>query len=232
MQATAVQAPPTQPAAVPPAPAAPTPAPTPAGVIVMNPDGSTTTLPIPQTSREVEAIKDRRSELSSQLNSAEGRRNELAEELKTMPPGPARTGIEQRLGVLDRRLAQLEADIAATGRQLTAASPGIAGTAEGMPMQGGISENELTMGVVFTLFVLAPLALTYARTLWKRGSRPAAAPPSPETNERLERLEQGVEAIAIEIERVSEGQRFVTKLLSEGAATGRLPESVRSAERV
>jgi len=34
---------------------------------------------------------------------------------------------------------------------------------------------------------------------------------------RLERVEQAVEAIAIEIERVSEGQRFVTKLLSERA---------------
>ena len=30
-----------------------------------------------------------------------------------------------------------------------------------------------------------------------------------------ERLEQAVEAIAIEVERISEGQRFTTKLLSE-----------------
>jgi hypothetical protein len=34
---------------------------------------------------------------------------------------------------------------------------------------------------------------------------------------RLERLEQAVESIAIEIERVSEGQRYVTKLMSEKA---------------
>jgi hypothetical protein len=34
---------------------------------------------------------------------------------------------------------------------------------------------------------------------------------------RLERVEQAVEAIVIEIERVSEGQRFVTKLLNERA---------------
>lgn len=37
------------------------------------------------------------------------------------------------------------------------------------------------------------------------------------SDERLERVEQAVEAIAIEIERVSEGQRFVTKLLNERA---------------
>jgi hypothetical protein len=33
---------------------------------------------------------------------------------------------------------------------------------------------------------------------------------------RLERIEQAVEAVAIEVERISEGQRFTTKLLSEG----------------
>jgi hypothetical protein len=32
---------------------------------------------------------------------------------------------------------------------------------------------------------------------------------------RLDRIEQAVEAIAIEMERVGEGQRFVTKLLAE-----------------
>jgi len=34
-------------------------------------------------------------------------------------------------------------------------------------------------------------------------------------SQRLQRVEQGMEAMAIEIERISEGQRFVTKLLSE-----------------
>ena len=32
---------------------------------------------------------------------------------------------------------------------------------------------------------------------------------------RLERIEQAVDAIAVEAERISEGQRFTTKLLSE-----------------
>jgi hypothetical protein len=32
---------------------------------------------------------------------------------------------------------------------------------------------------------------------------------------RLERMEQAIEAIAVEVERISEGQRFTTKLLSE-----------------
>jgi hypothetical protein len=43
-------------------------------------------------------------------------------------------------------------------------------------------------------------------------------------SDRLQRLEHGMEAMAIEIERISEGQRFVTKLLSE-------PRAVESTRR-
>jgi hypothetical protein len=50
------------------------------------------------------------------------------------------------------------------------------------------------------------------------------------TDARFERMEQAVESIAIEMERVSEGQRFVTKLLSERAPPQReqLPPGQRS----
>jgi hypothetical protein len=44
------------------------------------------------------------------------------------------------------------------------------------------------------------------------------------SDQRLARVEQAVEAIAVEVERISEGQRFVTKLLSERAVP--LPEVV------
>ena len=36
-------------------------------------------------------------------------------------------------------------------------------------------------------------------------------------DERMTRLEQAVESIALEVERISEGQRFTTKLLTERA---------------
>jgi hypothetical protein len=50
-------------------------------------------------------------------------------------------------------------------------------------------------------------------------------------DDRLARLEQAVESIAIEVERISEGQRFTTRLLSERAqadqARDRISASVR-----
>ena len=39
--------------------------------------------------------------------------------------------------------------------------------------------------------------------------------PAPTADARFDRLEQAVETIAVEVERMSEGQRFVSKLLVE-----------------
>ena len=39
----------------------------------------------------------------------------------------------------------------------------------------------------------------------------------PEVSSRLERMEQAIDSIAVEIERISEGQRYTTKLLSDKA---------------
>lgn len=40
---------------------------------------------------------------------------------------------------------------------------------------------------------------------------------SAELRERMERMEQAIDAIAVQVERIAEGQRFTTKLLSEQA---------------
>lgn len=69
---------------------------------------------------------------------------------------------------------------------------------------------------ILSVFVLGPLAIVYARNLWKRGSATKVETLLERENaDRLARLESAVDAIAIEMERVSEGQRFVTKLLAE-----------------
>lgn len=48
-------------------------------------------------------------------------------------------------------------------------------------------------------------------------------------DERMRRLEQAVDAIAFEVERISEGQRFTTRLLSEQAnLPGAAPRQARS----
>lgn len=68
--------------------------------------------------------------------------------------------------------------------------------------------------MVATIAVGAPLARAFARRM-ERESKTKVAP---EVTSRLERIEQAVDAIAIEVERISEGQRFTTKLLTERAS--------------
>jgi hypothetical protein len=58
-----------------------------------------------------------------------------------------------------------------------------------------------------------PLARAFARRMDRRG---AGTPQIPaEITSQLAHLNQSVDAIALEVERISEGQRFTTRLLSE-----------------
>ena len=61
--------------------------------------------------------------------------------------------------------------------------------------------------------VLFPLMRAWARRIEGKVPAPAAIPAA--TDARLERMEQAIEAVAVEIERISEAQRFTTKLLAE-----------------
>jgi hypothetical protein len=58
------------------------------------------------------------------------------------------------------------------------------------------------------------LSIASARRIW-RGKPQPGVPKTDEIAPRLDRLEHAVDAIAIEVERVSEGQRFITKVLAE-----------------
>ncbi len=57
-----------------------------------------------------------------------------------------------------------------------------------------------------------PVAKAYARRLEREGSNLGAAP---DVIARLDRMEHAIDSIAVEVERISEGQRFTTKLLAE-----------------
>lgn len=70
-----------------------------------------------------------------------------------------------------------------------------------------------------TMIVLLALGVPFVRALARRWERESGQPRvPPDVTARLERIEQAVDAVAIEIERISEGQRFTTKLLSDRAS--------------
>jgi hypothetical protein len=79
------------------------------------------------------------------------------------------------------------------------------------PRRWPISRNDLPG---LALFLLAlPLVIALAQRIARRSAPPAARMPA--SDDRLERLEHGMDSIAIEIERIGEAQRFQSKLMAD-----------------
>ena len=76
----------------------------------------------------------------------------------------------------------------------------------------------IIVGLVGSLSLIAVM-------LFKAVVKPKGASPelARTTHEQLERLQQSVDAIAIEVERIAEAQRFSAKLLSERGERQSLP---------
>jgi hypothetical protein len=67
--------------------------------------------------------------------------------------------------------------------------------------------------MVAVIIIGLPLARAFARRMDRKGGGPAQIPR--EVSDQLVQINQAVDAIALEVERISEGQRFTTRLLSE-----------------
>jgi hypothetical protein len=90
--------------------------------------------------------------------------------------------------------------------------------------------GELIPIVLFTMIPITAIGVPIARALARRieggvrgGLMPGSVPN--DLGVRLDRMEQAIDAIAVEVERISEGQRFTSKLLASRAELGQ-PEGV------
>jgi hypothetical protein len=84
------------------------------------------------------------------------------------------------------------------------------------------------MAMIVALVIGRPAVKAWAAKIENESRRPALPP---EVATRLERMEQSIDAIAVEVERISEGQRFTTKLLAEANDSRALPASSQSKEQ-
>ena len=92
---------------------------------------------------------------------------------------------------------------------------GVVAAAEGEPVHAGIHAALVLVGAYFV------------RRVARRKYADASLPD--ELTNRFTRLEQAVDAVAIEVERIGEGQRFLTRLVTENdrraRTVGAEPES-------
>ncbi len=112
--------------------------------------------------------------------------------------------------------------------RLALQAPGGAGLGGPAPMAadapplGGIDGTTAIIAIVIAVVLIAvlyPIARAIARRM--EGGTPVKGSDG-SSDERMHRLEQSVEGLTLEIERISEGQRYTTKLLAE-----RLPLAVK-----
>ena len=227
----------------PPAPPAP-PAPSaqPGGV------PSPATVTAPATAREMyQAARAYRTELRNQLERLEEQRSELRQELGNTGDeaitGAARAAAEARLADVNARIASLDQAVAAADQQVAAAAALPGATVEPVRPRNGPPEEAFIIPIVFIVFVMGPLAAAAAYrlvkhgTIWGKGSSkgPDKAVASAQ-QAQLERLTHTVDAMAEELERIGEGQRFLTRVLGDSSrsllAGGAQPLPVAAPEPV
>lgn len=165
-----------------------------------------------------------RAELQQELAKARAERDVIQGQLDGASSRTVRRELQRQLDEVNLRIEKLETGVNALDRQMTTTDgPRFAGTATPprlpvaqTPFGPDFDPAPMVVMIVSIIFIGFPLSIAFARLLWRRATHAAPSPQvAADTMRRFDRLEQSVDAIAIEVERISENQRYLTKLLAE-----------------
>jgi hypothetical protein len=181
-------------------------------------DAGSQVIQIPKTHDQMAALIAQREILSEQLGDMQNQRREIADQYKTAPQ-QSWPALNAQLADLSTQTIDLQRQINLIGRQIAGASPDLIAMTRPAPPDpyAGTFGEGVGVGALGGI-VLATAVMLLARLFrrrFRRDETPATRMIASDDSERLKRLETGIDAMAIEIERISEGQRFVTKLMSE-----------------
>lgn len=146
-------------------------------------------------------------------------REEITSLTSQLTPGQSRAREQAIEGQLERatdRLESLEEQLAATtaGRTFAISRPS-------PPLPPSVIPPEVQSLAIWGMCTLGVTIISVAfMRMWSRrlDRRAHQAPPGPDMSPRLDRIEQAIEAVAIEVERISEGQRYTSKMLHDARA--------------
>jgi septal ring factor EnvC (AmiA/AmiB activator) len=175
------------------------------------------------------AMQEVRAELQSKIADLQENRAELAQELQQASSRAERLRLQARIDRLDRQITEMQDGLAKLGdadRTVVTPRPQVQVMTTPAPSFPPFPNRIDPVPIIGTtlgiLFVAFPLALTISRYIWKRSTSAPAAALNAEQTRRFDRLEQSVDAIAIEVERISENQRYLTKLLGESKQSAKI----------
>lgn len=165
-----------------------------------------------------EAMRNQRSELRDQLEELEDQRSAITRQLNTteMSQTAIRSGLETRLAQLDQRIVALDKQIAESDAAVARAAsiPGAVPPPTPPPRRSGPPEEFWVISGLILVPSAFILTVAYARRIWRRGAQIVSAIPQ-EVYDRFTRVEQALDSVAVEVERIGEGQRYLTRVLAE-----------------
>ena len=171
----------------------------------------------PSASAIYEGFRAQRRELNNQLDELQSTRREITSQMEDVSSGSTEhKALETRMTDIDSRIANVDKMLASNAAQIAQAAA-IPGAVVEPPrfVRQGPPEEAYVVGTIFMFVFLLPLSIAYARRIWRKSATVVTSFPK-EIAERLSRMEQAVEATAVEVERIGEGQRFLTRLFTEG----------------
>jgi len=186
--------------------------------VSQNPDRVVTAVRPAHNRQELDALELRRNELKNQLESLGDRRGEAADQLREAGPSTA-PSIQGRLNAIDDRITDLERELMQTDDAITdAIARGITTSQQWHDITNIDRSSGNTGEIVTVMFGEALFFALLGIVLFRRMRRPSAATAvrlAPEETSRLDQLQRAVDVIAVEVERISEGQRYVAKIFGD-----------------
>ena len=161
--------------------------------------------------------------LAQQVAALRAQQRVMVAQTRSNDPGVA-AAARAGLPAVESQLARATIDLAMQNARYNARQtrPGFSDNFNRGPDRSRPNADQMTiMTLAFIFAVMMPIAIAMSRRIFRKGSTRAAQAPVDVISPRLDRLEQAVDAVAIEVERISEGQRFVTKVLVERPAAAR-----------
>ena len=186
---------------------------------------------VPQTASELNAARMKIEQMRESLQDFAERRNSVAGQLRRADID-ARPGYQARLENLDANINQLQNQITqATLAISNAPASAFVGSSSARFGRGpdfvfprGPEPFIPIVGIIGGVFITVSL-IGLVRTIIGRRASTVRAIPDPETGRQLRQLQESVDTIALEVERISESQRFMTKVFANRDPAAQLSQS-------
>lgn len=162
-------------------------------------------------SNQWSALEQQMIEAQVRVSDIQGRMGRLQEEQAGLD-GAARHRLDEPLSALQREYAKATAELRIAEAKLGSIRAAMTMAPPAEPL---FDRSMIEMTFTGGFFLMLPIAFAIARRIWIRGGPLRQPAVDFESSPRLQRIEEAVESIAIEVERIGEAQRFATKLLTE-----------------